>query len=221
MADKIPRFCNNLYLFLHILDTVMGVSFGHTTICWFHPSRLIMATATEPSTPASPLEIVSPARQEAFVRAELIRRLFDGSRQSRYFSFVLWPVIAAIYWRQINLVELVPPFMAHIAVTIGFDILRRNFTHANPLDDEVGRWGWWFAGLSFLAGACWGVTGFMLASTDYELQRMLLGLVLLATVTTAVPIRSAHPPTFYAFAIATTAPLLLVMLISVDPFYKL
>ena len=61
----------------------------------------------------------------------------------------------------------------------------------------------------------------MLASKDYELQRMLLGLVLLATITTAVPIRSAHPPTFYAFAIATTAPLLLVLLISVDPFYKL
>ncbi len=29
---------------------------------------------------------------------------------------------------------------------------------------------------------------------------MLLGLVLLATITTAVPIRSAHPPTFYTFA---------------------
>ena len=53
--------------------------------------------------------MVSPARQDAFVRAELIRRLFDGSRQSRYFSFVLWPVIAAIYWRQIDLMELMPP----------------------------------------------------------------------------------------------------------------
>ena len=180
-----------------------------------------MATATDPATPTSPLEIVSPARQEAFVRAELIRRLFDGSRQSRYFSFVLWPVIAAIYWRQINLMELVPPFVAHIAVTVSFDILRRNFTHANPPDEEVVRWGWWFAGLSFLAGACWGVAGFMLASKEYELQRMLLGLVLLATITTAVPIRSAHPPTFYTFAVATTAPLLFVLLTSVDPFYQL
>ena len=77
-----------------------------------------------------------------------------------------------------------------------FDVLRRNFARANPGDHEVMRWGWWFAGLSFLAGACWGVAGFMLASKDYELQRMLLGLVLLATITTAVPIRSAHPPTF-------------------------
>ena len=50
---------------------------------------------------------------------------------------------------------------------------------------------------------------------------MLLGLVLLATITTAVPIRSAHPPTFYAFAVATTAPLLFVLLTSVDPFYQL
>src|SRR5215475_1690996 len=179
-----------------------------------------MTTATDPATP-SPLEIVSPARQEAFVRAELIRRLFDGSKQSRYFSFVLWPVIAAIYWRQINLTELVPPFVAHLAVTVGFDILRRNFARANPPDEEVIRWGWWFAGLSFLAGACWGVAGFMLASKEYELQRMLLGLVLLATITTAVPIRSAHPPTFYTFAIATTAPLLFVLLTSVDPFYQL
>ena len=134
---------------------------------------------------------------------------------------MLWPVIAAIYWRQIDLTELVPPFVAHLAVTVGFDVLRRNFARANPPDDEVIRWGWWFAGLSFLAGACWGVAGFMLASKDYELQRMLLGLVLLATITTAVPIRSAHPPTFYAFAVATTAPLLLVLLISADPFYKL
>ena len=61
----------------------------------------------------------------------------------------------------------------------------------------------------------------MLASKDYELQRMLLGLVLLATITTAVPIRSAHPPTFYTFAGATTAPLLFVLLTSVDPFYQL
>ncbi len=161
------------------------------------------------------------ARQEAFVRAELIRRLFDGSAQSRYFSFVLWPVIAAIYWRQVNLLELGGPFVAHLAVTFGFDVLRRNFTRARPADQDVVRWGWWFAGLSFLAGACWGVAGFMLASKDFELQRMLLGLVLLATITTAVPIRSAHPPTFYAFAVATTAPLLLVLLTSVDPFFQL
>jgi hypothetical protein len=151
----------------------------------------------------------------------IIRRLFEGSAQSRYFSFVLWPVIAAIYWRQIDLIELAPPFMAHIAVTIAFDILRANFNRAHPADEEAVRWGWWFAGLSFLAGACWGVAGYMLASKEYELQRMLLGLVLLATITTAVPIRSAHPPTFYTFAVATTAPLLLVLLTSADPFYQL
>ena len=174
--------------------------------------------ATEPVAQAEP---AATARQEAFVRAELIRRLFEGSAQSRYFSFVLWPVIAAIYWRQIELVELAGPFTAHIAVTFGFDVLRRNFNRANPPDEDVIRWGWWFATLSLLAGACWGVAGYMLASKDYELQRMLLGLVLLATITTAVPIRSAHPPTFYTFAGATTAPLLFVLLTSVDPFYQL
>ncbi|OFX05302.1 MAG: hypothetical protein A3D94_01835 [Alphaproteobacteria bacterium RIFCSPHIGHO2_12_FULL_66_14] len=175
--------------------------------------------AADPAT--GEVEETGSARQEAFVRAELIRRLFEGSAQSRYFSFVLWPVIAAIYWRQIDLLELAGPFVAHLAVTFGFDVLRRNFTRARPADQDVVRWGWWFAGLSFLAGACWGVAGFMLASRDYELQRMLLGLVLLATITTAVPIRSAHPPTFYAFAGATTAPLLFVLLTSVDPFFQL
>jgi signal transduction histidine kinase/CheY-like chemotaxis protein len=173
-----------------------------------------------PESSTAPADTLDP-QQDLFVRAELIRRLFDGSHQSRYFSFVLWPVIAAIYWRQIDLSELIAPFVAHLAVTVGFDVLRRNFAVADPSDKDVMRWGWWFAGLSFLAGACWGTAGFLLASKDYELQRMLLGLVLLATITTAVPIRSAHPPTFYAFAIATTAPLLLVLLISVDPFYKL
>ena len=162
-----------------------------------------------------------PAGQEAFVRAELIRRLFEGSAQSRYFSFVLWPVIAAIYWRQVDLLELAGPFAAHVAVTIGFDVLRYRFTRADPADRDVVRWARWFAVLSFLAGACWGAAGFILAAQDYELQRMLLGLVLLATITTAVPIRSAHPPTFYAFAVATTAPYLFVLLISVDPFFQL
>src|SRR3954463_10960687 len=98
-------------------------------------------------TPAQ-TEVANPARQDAFVRAELIRRLFEGSRQSRYFSFVLWPVIAAIYWRQIDLTELIPPFVAHLAVTFSFDILRRNFAAANPSDDDVLRWGRWFAALS-------------------------------------------------------------------------
>jgi signal transduction histidine kinase/ActR/RegA family two-component response regulator len=175
--------------------------------------------ATDPAVREA--EEVGSARQDAFVRAELIRRLFDGSAQSRYFSFVLWPVIAAIYWRQVDLIELGGPLFAHVAVTFGFDVLCRRFTRAHPADQDVIRWGWWFAALSFLAGACWGVAGFILASKDYELQRMLLGLVLLATITTAVPIRSAHPPTFYAFAIATTAPLLFVMLTSVDPFFQL
>jgi signal transduction histidine kinase/CheY-like chemotaxis protein len=178
-----------------------------------------MSTVSELS-PTAASEVADPAHQDAFVRAELIRRLFEGSRQSRYFSFVLWPVIAAIYWRQIDLTELIPPFVAHLAVTFSFDILRRNFAAANPSDDDVLRWGRWFAALSFLAGACWGWAGFMLAARDYELQRMLLGLVLLATITTAVPIRSAHPPTFYTFAIATTAPLLFVLLVSVDTFYN-
>ncbi len=175
--------------------------------------------AAEPS--AQPAAQALTAAQEAFVRAELIRRLFEGSAQSRYFSFVLWPVIAAIYWRQIDLLELAPPFAVHVVVTIGFDILRRAFNRAHPSDEEVIRWGWWFAGLSFLAGACWGVAGYILASKEYELQRMLLGLVLLATITTAVPIRSAHPPTFYTFAVATTAPLLFVLLTAADPFYQL
>ena len=174
-----------------------------------------------PEASAHPAAQALTARQEAFVRAELIRRLFEGSAQSRYFSFVLWPVIAAIYWRQIDLLELAPPFVVHVAVTLGFDILRRAFNRAHPADEEVIRWGWWFAGLSFLAGACWGVAGYILASKEYELQRMLLGLVLLATITTAVPIRSAHPPTFYTFAAATTAPLLFVLLTSADPFYQL
>src|SRR5256886_5742753 len=110
-----------------------------------------MAIDADPTAP--PLEVVSPARQDAFVRAELIRRLFEGSRQSRYFSFVLWPVIAAIYWRQIDLNQLTPLFVAHLAVTFAFDVLRRNFARAEPGDHEVVRWGWWFAGLSFLAGA--------------------------------------------------------------------
>jgi signal transduction histidine kinase/CheY-like chemotaxis protein len=175
--------------------------------------------AADPVAPQA--EEGGSARQDAFVRAELIRRLFEGSAQSRYFSFVLWPVIAAIYWRQVDLTEFAGPFVAHVAVTIGFDILRRNFKRADPTDAEAIRWGWWFAGLSFLTGACWGIAGFMLASENFELQRMLLGLVLLGTITTAVPIRSAHPPTFYAFAAATTVPLLFVLLISADPFYQL
>src|SRR5262245_61709543 len=118
-------------------------------------------TTAEPVAQAEP---AATARQDAFVRAELIRRLFDGSAQSRYFSFVLWPVIAAIYWRQIDVMELAPPFVAHIVITLGFDILRRSFNQANPSDEDVNRWGWWFAGLSFLAGACWGVAGYLLAS---------------------------------------------------------
>src|SRR5882762_10976351 len=94
--------------------------------------------------PVAQAEPAGAARQEAFVRAELIRRLFDGSAQSRYFSFVLWPVIAAIYWRQIDLIELVGPFTAHLAITFGFDVLRGNFTRAQPSDEDVIRWGWIF-----------------------------------------------------------------------------
>lgn len=166
-------------------------------------------------------EAEAAARQDRFVRAELVRRLFQGSAPSRYFSFVLWPVIAAIYWRQIDLVELAGPFVAYLGVTLGFDRLRHNFTRARPDDAQTLRWGWWFAGFTFLGGACWGWAGYLLASRDFELQRMLLGLVLLATITTGVPIRSAHPPTFYAFAVATAAPLLLVLVASGGPFYQL
>src|SRR3954469_5296884 len=108
------------------------------------PDHYSMSPASDLS-PAVPGQVADPAHQDAFVRAELIRRLFEGSKQSRYFSFVLWPVIAAIYWRQVDLTELVPPLVAHLAVTVGFDILRRNFARANPPDDAVIRWGRWFA----------------------------------------------------------------------------
>jgi len=176
--------------------------------------------AAEPASPRVD-ETEAAARQDRFVRAELVRRLFQGSAPSRYFSFVLWPVIAAIYWRQIDLVELAGPFVTYLAVTLGFDLLRHRFAQARPDDEQTLRWGWWFAGFTFLGGACWGWAGYLLASRDFELQRMLLGLVLLATVTTAVPIRSAHPPTFYAYAVATAAPLLLVLIASGGPFYQL
>jgi signal transduction histidine kinase/CheY-like chemotaxis protein len=182
---------------------------------------LVAAHSPATGTDAPPDEARAVARQDLFVRAELVRRLFEGSAPSRYFAFVLWPVIAAIYWRQMNPVELAGPFAAYLLVTFGFDLLRHNFGRARPDDAQALRWGWWFAGFSFLGGACWGWAGFLLASKDFELQRMLLGLVLLATVTTAVPIRSAHPPTFYAFAAATAAPLLLVLITSGGPFYQL
>ena len=182
---------------------------------------IVVAHSPVAGTDAPPDEARAVARQDLFVRAELVRRLFEGSAPSRYFAFVLWPVIAAIYWRQMNPVELAGPFVAYLLVTFGFDLLRHNFGRARPDDAQALRWGWWFAGFSFLGGACWGWAGFLLASKDFELQRMLLGLVLLATVTTAVPIRSAHPPTFYAFAAATAAPLLLVLIASGGPFYQL
>ncbi|MCC8428647.1 response regulator [Reyranella aquatilis] len=179
------------------------------------------SAGTDAPPGALPEGAQAAVRQDLFVRAELVRRLFEGSAPSRYFAFVLWPVIAAIYWRQINPIELAGPFAAYLLVTFGFDLLRHNFARARPDDAQALRWGWWFAGFSFLGGACWGWAGFLLASKDFELQRMLLGLVLLATVTTAVPIRSAHPPTFYAFAVATAAPLLLVLIASGGPFYQL
>ncbi len=182
---------------------------------------IVAAHAPVAGTDAMPDDAQAAARQDGFVRAELVRRLFEGSAPSRYFAFVLWPVIAAIYWRQINPIELAGPFVAYLLVTLGFDLLRHNFARARADDRQALRWGWWFAGFSFLGGACWGWAGFLLASKDFELQRMLLGLVLLATVTTAVPIRSAHPPTFYAFAVATAAPLLLVLIASGGPFYQL
>ena len=175
--------------------------------------------AADPAAPQ--VNEAEAAHQDRFVRAELVRRLFQGSAPSRYFSFVLWPVIAAIYWRQIDLIELSGPFGAYLIVTLGFDLLRHRFAQDRPDDERTLRWGWWFAGFTFLGGACWGWAGYLLASRDFELQRMLLGLVLLATVTTAVPIRSAHPPTFYAFAVTTAAPLLLVLVASGDPFYQL
>ena len=182
---------------------------------------IVAAHSPVAATDAPSDEARAVARQDLFVRAELVRRLFEGSAPSRYFAFVLWPVIAAIYWRQMNPVELAGPFVAYLLLTFGFDLLRHNFGRNRPDDAQALRWGWWFAGFSFLGGACWGWAGFLLASKDFELQRMLLGLVLLATVTTAVPIRSAHPPTFYAFAVATAAPLLLVLITSGGPFYQL
>src|SRR5690348_15904750 len=94
-----------------------------------------------PDSSSSAADGVDP-QQDLFVRAELVRRLFDGSHQSRYFSFVLWPVIAAIYWRQIDLTELIAPFVAHLAVTVAFDVMRRNYELAHPSDKDVTRWGW-------------------------------------------------------------------------------
>ncbi len=134
---------------------------------------------------------------------------------------MLWPVIAAIYWRQIELIELAGPFVAHIVVTLGFDVLAQELQSRQSV-----RRGGHPVGLvvrhAVAAGRrVLGRRGLPARLKDYELQRMLLGLVLLATITTAVPIRSAHPPTFYTFAGATTAPLLFVLLTSVDPFYQL
>jgi signal transduction histidine kinase len=174
-----------------------------------------------PFDPTAHSAVALPLRQAAFVRAELIRRLFADSGRSRYAPLVLWPVLAAIYWRQVDLLELAPLVALHIAVSLAFDRLQSRFERARPADGDVPRWGWWFTLLSLAAGACWGAAGYLLASTDYELQRMLLSLVLLAAVTTAVPLRSAYPPAFHALALATSAPLLFVLLASGDPFYQL
>ena len=88
-------------------------------------------------------DATQPAGQDAFVRAELIRRLFDGSAQSRYFSFVLWPVIAAIYWRQIDLMVLVglspaaPDRTDHSPVVLERDPAREDH-HPTLLEMSMG-----------------------------------------------------------------------------------
>jgi len=142
-AFKITLFLKGLYRFLHNLDTIGIVEI---------PQAL---AAAEPASPRVD-ETEAAVRQDRFVRAELVRRLFQGSAPSRYFSFVLWPVIAAIYWRQIDLVELASPFVAYLAVTLGFDVLRHRFAQARPDDEQTLRWGWWFAGFTFLGACSWG-----------------------------------------------------------------
>ena len=142
------------------------------------------------------------------VEAELVRRMLEIHRGTRYAPIIIIVMIVGYNWSLVPNWVSVAILAAYMVSVAGFDLVRHAYVRAPDRDANYRFWGNVYAAVSVWAGLCWGVAAGVYARYDSTWPKISAILAALIMVALAVIGRSYYRPAFNAFALAVTVPMI-------------
>ncbi|MEC9347906.1 MAG: ATP-binding protein [Pseudomonadota bacterium] len=157
-----------------------------------------------------------PLDRDQRVRAEMIGELIRESARLRVSPFMIVAVLATVFLGQAPLWPTIMLTVGAAAFLVTGDRLRAAWENAGARVDNAEAWALRYAGLSAVVGSVWGagLAGYA-ASADFEYQA-LLALLGFGSLVAAVVHRALYPPSYFAFALPTALPMIVLLALAGD-----
>ena len=128
-------------------------------------------------------------------------------------NLVAW-IVAAVLWNDVPHQILIPWLITSLAVG-GFAFTGLYWLHrrTNPLPDDAGRWGIYFAALTGLGAFLYGSSGFLFFVPDRVELQLFLAMCVLGIMSAVMATTASYRPAFHAAFEPTLLPLFIRLLL--------
>jgi signal transduction histidine kinase/CheY-like chemotaxis protein len=165
------------------------------------------------------LAVETAEQRKEKILAGVMASVYRQVPQSVLVSIVGAFALVMVLWYSMNQNLLMGWFMLILLESLARVRVAYKFRHAAEVVDQVQRWANRWVVLAVVAGALWGVAGFLFFSQDQPLHQVVLVAVVLSVAFGSLTLYASHRPAFYAFMLLTVMPLITRMVWEQDPTY--
>jgi signal transduction histidine kinase/CheY-like chemotaxis protein len=165
------------------------------------------------------LAVETAEQRKEKILAGVMASVYRQVPQSVLVSIVGAFALVMVLWYSMNQNLLMGWFMLILLESLARVRVAYKFRHAAEVVDQVQRWARRWVVLAVVAGALWGVAGFLFFSQDQPLHQVVLVAVVLSVAFGSLTLYASHRPAFYSFMLLTVMPLITRMVWEQDPTY--
>lgn len=123
-----------------------------------------------------------------------------------YANYLVVALTAALVWKHFPASTVITWVALSFMLTTFRARMDSHYLRILPSGQEAVRWGWIFAGFSFLSGSLWGSIGIIFFAPNDMMITAFLCIMVASIVGGSVTLLSAFPPAYYLSAIPTILP---------------
>jgi two-component system, sensor histidine kinase len=165
------------------------------------------------------LAVETREQRKEKILAGVMASVYRQVPQSVLVSIVGAFALVMVLWTSMNQNILMGWFVLILCESLARVRVAYKFRHAAQVVDRVQRWANGWVVLAILAGALWGVAGFMFFSNNQPLHQVVLVAVVLSVAFGSLTLYASHQPAFYSFMLLAVMPLITRMVWEQDPTY--
>jgi two-component system, sensor histidine kinase len=165
------------------------------------------------------LAVETREQRKEKILAGVMASVYRQVPQSVLVSIVGAFAIVMVLWHTMNQNILMGWFVLILCESLARVRVAYKFRQAAQVVDQVQRWANTWVALAVVAGALWGVAGFMFFSYDQPLHQVVLVAVVLSVAFGSLTLYASHQPAFYSFMLLAVLPLIARMVWEQDPTY--